>query len=97
RVDGTPALNRTARRQGRSVSRHARTRPRPIEDRIEIAVPAIVTFAATARRLEDNRRFSARNTKQPSLLMGLVSCQSCGYAYYRTSTRTKTRKLYSIR
>ena len=25
-----------------------------------------------ARRLEDNRRFSARNTKEPSLLMGLV-------------------------
>ncbi len=29
RVDGTPALNRTARRQGRSMSCHARTRPRP--------------------------------------------------------------------
>jgi site-specific DNA recombinase len=100
RVDGAPALNRTARRQGRAVSRHARTRPRPIEDRIEIAVPAIVdedTFAAAARRLEDNRRFSARNTKEPSLLMGLVSCHSCGYAYYRTSTRTKKRKLYYYR
>ncbi len=100
RVEGAPALNRTARRQGRAVSRHARTRPRPIEDRIEIAVPAIVdedTFAAAARRLEDNRRFSARNTKEPSLLMGLVSCHSCGYAYYRTSTRTKKRKLYYYR
>jgi DNA invertase Pin-like site-specific DNA recombinase len=100
RVDGPPALNRTARRQGRAVSRHARTRPRPIEDRIEIAVPAIVdedTFAAAARRLEDNRRFSPRNSREPSLLMGLVSCQNCGYAYYRTSTRTKTRKLYYYR
>jgi site-specific DNA recombinase len=100
RVDGPPALNRTARRQGRSASRHARTRPRPVDDRIEIAVPAIVdedTFAAAARRLEDNRRFSARNSREPSLLMGLVSCQSCGYAYYRTSTRTKTRKLYYYR
>jgi site-specific DNA recombinase len=100
RVDGPPALNRVTRRQGRAVSRHARTRPRPIEDRIEIAVPAIVdddTFAAAARRLEDNRRFSARNSKEPSLLMGLVSCQSCGYAYYRTSTRTKKRKLYYYR
>jgi site-specific DNA recombinase len=100
RVDGTPALNRVARQQGRAMSRHARTRPRPTEDWIEIAVPAIVdenTFAAAARRLENNRRFSARNTKEPSLLMGLVSCQSCGYAYYRTSTRTKTRKLYYYR
>ncbi len=100
RVEGPPTLNRVARRQGRAVSRHARTRPRPIEDRIEIAVPAIIdedTFAMAERRLEDNRRFSARNTKEPSLLMGLVSCQSCGYAYYRTSTRTKTRKLYYYR
>jgi hypothetical protein len=82
------------------MSGHARTRPRPIEDRIEIAVPALVdeaTFAAAGRRLEDNRRFSARNTKEPSLLMGLVACQSCGYAYYRTSTRTKSRKLYYYR
>jgi site-specific DNA recombinase len=100
RIDGTPVINRTARLQGRPVSRHARTRPRPSEDWIEIAVPAIVdddTFAAAGRRLEDNRRFSARNTKEPSLLLGLVSCQSCGYAYYRTSARTKKRKLYYYR
>src|ERR1700687_3184483 len=49
RADGPAVINRIARRQGRAVSRHARTRPRPIEDRIEIAVPAIIdedTFAA---------------------------------------------------
>jgi len=100
RVDGTPTVNRIARRQGRAMSVHARSRPRPTEDWIEIAVPAIIdedTFAAAGRRLAENRRFSARNTKEPSLLMGLVSCQSCGYAYYRTSTRTKTRKLYYYR
>jgi site-specific DNA recombinase len=100
RVDGTPALNRVARQQGRTMSRHARTRPRPTEDWIDIAVPAIVdedTFVAAARQLEDNRRFSVRNTKEPSLLMGLVSCQNCGYAYYRTSTRTKTRQIYYYR
>src|ERR1700680_4042110 len=100
RVDGTPTVNRIARRQGRAISAHARSRPRPTEDWIHIARPAIIdedTFAATGRRLAENRRFSARNTKEPSLLMGLVSCQSCGYAYYRSSTRTKTRKLYYYR
>jgi site-specific DNA recombinase len=55
------------------------------------------TFALAARRLQDNRRFASRNAKEPSLLMGLVACQSCGYAYYRTSTRTKKRKLYYYR
>lgn len=96
RTDQRASLNRTARRQGRAVSRNHASRPRPREDWIEIPVPAIVnevTFAAAARRLEDNRRFAARNTKVPSLLMGLVVCEGCGYAYYRTSTRTKTRKL----
>jgi site-specific DNA recombinase len=29
--------------------------------------------------------------------MGLLSCKDCGYAYYRTSTRTSTRKLYYYR
>ena len=29
--------------------------------------------------------------------MGLAACQSCGYAYYRTSTRTATRKIYYYR
>jgi site-specific DNA recombinase len=100
RVEGSPALNRIARRQGRQVSRNPRTRPRPAEDWIEIPVPAIIdedTFSAAARRLEDNRRFAARNTKEPSLLMGLTACQSCGYAYYRTSTRTAKSKIYYYR
>jgi site-specific DNA recombinase len=100
RLEQRARVNRTARQQGKAVSRHAMTRPRAEEDWITIAVPPIVseeTFALAARRLEDNRRFASRNTKEPSLLMGLVSCQSCGYAYYRTSTRTKKRKLYYYR
>lgn len=100
RVEQRARTNRTARLQGKSVSRHPMTRPRDRDDWITIAVPAIVdedTFTLAARRLEDNRRFASRNAKVPSLLMGLVSCQSCGYAYYRTSTRTKARKLYYYR
>ncbi|MHB1527439.1 MAG: recombinase family protein [Candidatus Dormibacteria bacterium] len=94
------ALNRTARLQGRTMSRNPASRPRPQQEWIEIPVPPIVSediFAAAAQRLADNQRFASRNTKEPSLLTGLVSCQSCGYAYYRTSTRTATRKLYYYR
>ncbi len=100
RASGRPAVTRKVRLQGRAASRHPATRPRPQEEWIEIAVPAIVseeTFALAARRLEDNRRFAARNTKEPSLLQGLVACERCGYAYYRTSTRTSARKLYYYR
>ena len=99
-TDRRAALNRTARRQGRSASRNTATRPRPESDWIDIPVPAIIdeaTFELAARRLSENRRFAARNTKQPSLLMGLTACQACGYAYYRTSTRTAKRKIYYYR
>jgi site-specific DNA recombinase len=49
------------------------------------------------QRLEDNKRFAARNTKVPSLLQGLAACASCGYGYYRTSARTSSRKIYYYR
>src|ERR687897_2613708 len=93
-------LNRIARLQGRSVPRAARTVGRPSEEWTEISVPAIVTeetFARVQQRLADNKRFAARNTKVPSLLQGLAACSACGYGYYRTSTRTATRRLYYYR
>jgi site-specific DNA recombinase len=49
------------------------------------------------QRLEDNKRFAARNTKVPSLLQGLAACSACGYGYYRTSARTARRKIYYYR
>jgi site-specific DNA recombinase len=95
-----PAVTRRLRLQGRAVPRRTARRDRQREEWIEIPVPAIISeesFAAAARRLEDNKRFAARNTKVPSLLQGLVSCQRCGYAYYRSSTQTSARKLYYYR
>jgi site-specific DNA recombinase len=99
-TDRRPAINRQARLQGRTVSRHQAHYDRPPEEWITIAVPAIIdeaTFEIAARRLADNRRFASRNSNQPSLLMGMAACSCCGYAYYRTSTRTATRKIYYYR
>ena len=62
--------------------------------RIEIAVPPLVSeasFALAQERLIANKRFASRRTIEPSLLQGLVSCKKCGYALYRTSTRTSAR------
>ena len=92
-------LNRVARLQGRSVPRPARTVDRPREEWTEIPVPAIVdqgTFARVQQRLADNKRYAARNTKVPSLLQGLAACTCCGYAYYRTSTRTTNKTIYYL-
>jgi site-specific DNA recombinase len=100
RTDQQPRLTRRARLAGQTISRNPVTCDRPHEQWIQIAVPAIVsdeTFQLAARRLADNRRFAARNTKVPSLLQGLAACASCGYAYYRTSARTSTRRLYYYR
>ena len=92
-----PGLNRVARLQGRTTPRAVKTVDRPRDEWTEIAVPAIVTeetFARAQQRLEDNKRFAARNARVPSLLQGLAACSACGYGYYRTSTRTARRKIY---
>jgi Recombinase/Recombinase zinc beta ribbon domain/Resolvase, N terminal domain len=100
RTEQRARLTRPARLQGRSVSANPLILDRPREDWVEIAVPPIVseeTFQLAARRLAHNQRFAARNAKVPSLLQGLAACQGCGYAYYRTSTRTTNKKIYYYR
>src|SRR6267378_2027880 len=57
---------------------------------INIAVPPLVNaemFALAQERLAQNQRLSRRNTKEPSLLQGLLVCEQCGYSLYRSSTR----------
>jgi site-specific DNA recombinase len=55
------------------------------------------TFALVQERLQQNKVFASRHTKEPTLLQGMLICKVCGYAYYRTSTRTSARKLYYYR
>ena len=54
-------------------------------------MPALVSeeqFALVAELLERNKRLSPRNTRRVSLLQGILVCRQCGYAYYRSSTRS---------
>jgi DNA invertase Pin-like site-specific DNA recombinase len=94
-------LNRAARLAGRTVPRQVRTQDRPREEWTGIPVPALTgkeTFDRVQQRLEDNKRFAARNTKVPSLLQGMAACASCGYGYYRTRTTTSAgKKIYYYR
>jgi len=96
-----PGLNRIARLQDRATPRPVKTIGRPREEWTEIPVPAIVdaeTFERVQARITDNKRFAARNSKLPaSLLQGMAACTACGYAYYRTSTRTTAKKIYYYR
>jgi len=100
RTEQTAGLNRTARLAGRATPRHYTVTDRAREDWLEIPVPALVaedTWARVQRRLADNKRYASRNSRDPSLLQGICACSGCGYAYYRTSTRTTNKKIYYYR
>jgi len=91
---------RPLRQRGGFSPRSSSNRERPREEWIEISVPAIVsekTFALAQERLVQNKRLSPRRTIEPTLLQGMLVCGECGYAIYRTSTRTSKRKLYYYR
>jgi site-specific DNA recombinase len=92
-------VTRRLRQRGGFSSRASAHRDRPRGEWIEVAVPALVdadTFALAQERLEQNKRCSSRHTKEPTLLQGLMVCQECGYAYYRTATRTSVRRSITI-
>ena len=93
-------ITKPLRQRGGFSPRCSANHERPRAEWIETPVPAIVSediFALVRERLEQNKRFSARRTIEPTLLQGMLVCGECGYAYYRTSTRTSKRKIYYYR
>jgi site-specific DNA recombinase len=75
-----------ARRGGSLPPRQAHSRyTTPAQERIAIAVPALVDealFAAVAEQLQENRRRHRQQKHGASyLLQGLLVCGQCGYAY----------------
>jgi site-specific DNA recombinase len=88
-------VNKRLRDKGGFSPRCSAGHERPHEQWIAIAVPALVseaTFGLAKERLSENRRLSARRTKVPTLLQGLLVCGQCGYGLYRTSTKTTRRQ-----
>ena len=86
---------RAPARRHRFAGRNSAGHERPQEDWIEIPVPAIVSehiFALAQERLQQNKIFSRRRTRMPSVSQGLVVCGNCGYALRRTSAQTRGRK-----
>jgi site-specific DNA recombinase len=98
--DSRPAATRSTRLAGKAQATNPVTVDRDPDQWIHIPVPALIdetTFERAARRLDDNKRFAARNSTTPSLLKGLVACRNCSYAHYRTSTTTTKRKIVYYR
>src|SRR5437762_3721250 len=93
-------ITRPLRQKNGIANRTNCHRDRPRADWIEVAVPALVseeTFALAQEQLAKNKHHSPRRTIEPTLLQGMLVCQQCGYALYRSSTKTTKRKLYYYR
>ena len=93
-------ITRPLRQRKGMSNRNSCNCERPRQDWVEIPVPALVsegTFALAQEQLQQNKRHSLRRTITPSLLQGMLVCERCGYALYRTSTQTSARKLYYYR
>jgi site-specific DNA recombinase len=53
---------------------------------IPITVPAIISeeqFAIAQEKINTNIVYSSRNTGDPSMLQGLITCGNCGHPYYK--------------
>jgi site-specific DNA recombinase len=97
RVSARTRVMRPLRRRGVITPSMTAGHERPREEWIEIPVPALVSqdsFARAQELLHENKIRSRRRTIEPSVVQGLVSCQKCGYAFSRTSTRTSARKIH---
>ena len=92
---------RRLRMKGGFSPRNSCSASTPREQWIEIPVPPLIdeaTYEWAQERLADNVRKSARRTITPSLLQSILVCDNCGYALYRTSTRTSAgKKIYYYR
>ncbi len=89
-------ITRPLRQKGGFSPRSGANRETSREEWIEVPVPAVIpvqTFEMAQERLQENKRLSARKTKKPTLLQGLLVCGKCGYGLYLTSTRTSRRQV----
>ena len=89
-------VTRPLRQRKALPSRDVGGHERPRAEWIEVPVPALVSeemFALAQEQLEKNKHHSPRRTVEPTLLQGMLVCEQCGYALYRSSTQTSKQQL----
>jgi site-specific DNA recombinase len=95
-ADRHGAPTRTTRSRGERHGRRLTRHDQPAEKWTFIPVPPLVTeetFELAQARLVENARFARRNTKELTLLQGVLVCRECGYSCYRTCTRTSNKRI----
>ena len=99
-VDRHGKPTRTTRARGERRGRRQVRLDEPVDQWLFIPVAPLITeetFALAQERLGRNAHFAKRNTKAPTLLQGILVCRECGYACYRSSTRTTNKRIYYYR
>ena len=97
RISARTRVMRPQRQRRVTMPSTTASHERPREEWIEIPVPALETeesFARAQELLRENKIRSRRRTITPSIVQGLVSCATCGYAFSRVSTQTSARKIH---
>ena len=91
---------RPVRARGERHGRRETRRDVAPEQWTSIPVPALITedtFELAQARLQENKHYAKRNSREPALLKGILVCRDCGYACWRTSARTTKRVIYYYR
>ena len=86
---------RPVRARGERHGRRETRRDVAPEQWTSIPVPALITdetFELAQARLQENKHYAKRNSREPALLKGILVCRDCGYACWRTSARTTKRR-----
>jgi len=88
--------DRIVRKNGiKKICRQKARKDRPIEDWIPLQVPAIIEIQlleAAKSVLAENSKNSSRNTRELSLLQGLIVCGECGHPFYKKVRARGTKK-----
>ena len=83
--EGVP--NRIVRHNGKKFTKSHHARKERSKDLwIPMVVPGFISesdFQSAQELLEGNKKFSHRNTKEPSLLQGLLVCKKCERSFYK--------------
>jgi len=73
-------------KSGKFIKPKQAKKTRPEEEWLEINIPPIISesdFELAQERIRKNKEFALRNTREPSLLQGLIVCGECGYPFYK--------------
>ena len=98
--DRGPARQADAHDPRRGVAAAAAVRADHRQECDFVAVAPLITEQSVElaqQRLVKNAHFAKRNTKELTLLQGVLVCRECGYACYRPSTRTSNKRIYYYR